>query len=158
MANAAISLCSTYDPDKDDPKKVTKAVNSKASNSPPKMFTNIWQCHWSQISPHELLYDLEYILTPTRTFMFKMPKTRWWGDHVQNTQAALVYDKWLHAAFGYYNGVFTAFLQPLQKVLAKTRNRNEDDATGAHAGGARRISEADAVIAEVALSKREAPK
>ena len=48
---------------------------------------------------------------------------------MQNTQSALVYDKWLHAAFGFDNWVFTLFLQPWQKVLGKTRNRGDDDTT-----------------------------
>ena len=77
-----------------------------------KMLTNIWQRHWSQINLHELLYDLQYKLTPTRAVMFKLPKTRWWGDHVQNTQSALIYDKWLHTAFVFDNRVSMLLLQP----------------------------------------------
>ena len=46
----------------------------------------------------------------------------------EHASCPLIYDKFLHAAFGYGNGVFTAFIQPWQKVLAKTRNRSTDDA------------------------------
>ena len=107
MVNAAISFCSTSDPDKVDPKKLTQMEGYEGFTFSKQMCTNIWQRNWSQINPHELLYDLEYKITPNRAVLFKLPKTRWWGDHVQITQAALIYDKFLHAAFGYDNGVFT---------------------------------------------------
>ena len=106
MVNTAISFCSTSDPNKEDPKKLTQTKGYEGFTFSSKVFTNIWQRHWSQINPHELLYDLEYKLTPTRAVMFKLPKTRWWGNHVQNTQSGIIYDKWLHTAFGFDNGVF----------------------------------------------------
>ena len=87
--------------------------------------------------------------------MFKLPKTRWWGDHVQNTQAALIYDKFLHAAFGYDNRVFTVFLLPWQKVLAKTRSRSEDDATDIIEQGTTLVH---AALAEASSLMHTAPK
>ena len=103
----AISFCSTSDPDKEDSKKLTQMKGYEGFTLSSKMFTNIWQRHWSQINPHELLYDLEYNLMPTRAIMFQLPKTRWWDAHVQNSQSGLIYDKWLNATFGFDNGVFT---------------------------------------------------
>ena len=135
MVQTAISFCCTADPDPDDPKKLAQHKDLVGFELSNKTFEAMWQMLWVKLDPHELMYEIEYKIAPSRASKLHLPKAQMWGDYVQNAEICSVYDKWLHAAFGYDNSVFTAFLKPWQKVLAKVRTRTRDDTLDIHEKG-----------------------